>query len=1117
METGANGQYPRGPHAEQRGALQSALAARIQQYEESRDNTVILQPRAVKQAREFTEILADDDGDMQSRIILGWFYWYRSQISSSGSRKEDMYNATAMLVSAFTVAEPKLLSLGLPAIVRPAHSLILNVLETPEPRLVTKTIELWRHITAATPPGESERATRFAALGGVLEARFKQTETPADLDEMITAFRLAADAIPPDESGRAGYLLLLAGPLLNRFERSKVPADLEDAVTSLQEAVEVTPLGDPERNNRLTMFSAALRMRFDQTGIQDDLETAISIQRDLVDSTSAAHPDRAEWLESLAESLAVRFERSGELRDLDEAVLSGQAALDATTAGDPERPHRLTNLGAALVRRSDWTGGITDLDSAVRISEQALRVTRRTQPEYVERLANLGIALYARFRQTRAQADLDESIRRLSQAVRAAPVDEARHASMQASLGAALRAKAEQTGSKADLNRAVHLEREALDAVPQGHPDRALRLTGLAVSLLAQFEMDGRLPLLEEAVNLGREAVGAGFVDRSQQAVIKTNLAKFLEARYRRTGAQADLNEAITILDQVSLDEAAAASVRVRAAHVAGCYVAESQPERAVGLLERAVRLLPEVAPRQLGRSDKQHAVGQFVFLAGDAAALALNDPTRPMSEKASLAAQLLEGGRAILLNQAMQIRTDLAALAAKHPNLAARFVHLRDLLDYSSEGDTLGKIHREAATNISITSERPDQSRDFREILNQIRAQPGFASFALPATVQELKSQASAGPIVTFNVNRYRSDALVITQEDIECVPLPGLTIEKVFRNLELLAHILSVLSEKRSSKEERTKAEVELTGLLRWLWDDATGPVLEELEYKQQSSSPSQSWPRVWWVPGGLLGYLPIHAAGYHVAAGDLDGCTVIDRVISSYSPTVAALRFARRKRPDADTAMLRRALLVGMPTTPGIRGRLRYVAEEVAQVAALLPDSIALMEPSSTSIYSAGLPTRAAVLEWLPKCAIAHFSCHGESDINDPSASRLLLKDHKKNPLTVAVLDTIQLDHAQLAYLSACSTTQAITANLVNEAVHLTSAFQLVGYSHVIGTLWEVDDKISARLSTIFYKRLLDSGGIPDVTRAPYALHYAIRAVRDRIPAMPSRWAAYLHAGE
>ena len=60
-------------------------------------------------------------------------------------------------------------------------------------------------------------------------------------------------------------------------------------------------------------------------------------------------------------------------------------------------------------------------------------------------------------------------------------------------------------------------------------------------------------------------------------------------------------------------------------------------------------------------------------------------------------------------------------------------------------------------------------------------------------------------------------------------------------------------------------------------------------------------------------------------------------------------------------------------------------------------------------------------------LPTHQWAHFSCHGQSDLNDPSASHLLLTDQ---PLTVNELTHTHLPGAGLAFLSACTTARSQT---------------------------------------------------------------------------------------
>jgi CHAT domain-containing protein len=182
----------------------------------------------------------------------------------------------------------------------------------------------------------------------------------------------------------------------------------------------------------------------------------------------------------------------------------------------------------------------------------------------------------------------------------------------------------------------------------------------------------------------------------------------------------------------------------------------------------------------------------------------------------------------------------------------------------------------------------------------------------------------------------------------------------------------------------------------------------------------------------------------------------------------------------------------------------------------VAERLPGPIVLAVPGEDGPAGDSLPIKAEVLRLLPDCAIAHFACHGSNDLVDPSASRLLLLDHADDPLTVAALVPVRLDQVRLAYLSACSTAFTGRVELLDEAIHLAGAFQLAGFSQVVGTLWEIDDQLAVVLADSFYRGLCAGAGVPDTSRSALALHDAVRGMRARFLRSPSLWAAHLHVG-
>ena len=85
------------------------------------------------------------------------------------------------------------------------------------------------------------------------------------------------------------------------------------------------------------------------------------------------------------------------------------------------------------------------------------------------------------------------------------------------------------------------------------------------------------------------------------------------------------------------------------------------------------------------------------------------------------------------------------------------------------------------------------------------------------------------------------------------------------------------------------------------------------------------------------------------------------------------------------------------------------------------------------------------------------------------------------------------------------------------LADETLHLTSAFQMAGFAHVIGSLRPADDLICVQVANFFYSSLVDSGGSKDPNRAvSEALNYAVGQVAMEHPDNPDLWAPSIHLG-
>lgn len=109
-------------------------------------------------------------------------------------------------------------------------------------------------------------------------------------------------------------------------------------------------------------------------------------------------------------------------------------------------------------------------------------------------------------------------------------------------------------------------------------------------------------------------------------------------------------------------------------------------------------------------------------------------------------------------------------------------------------------------------------------------------------------------------------------------------------------------------------------------------------------------------------------------------------------------------------------------------------------------------------------------------------------------------MFLEDWKDNPLTIADLRDRNLEENPLflAYPSACSTGANKVDRLIDEGIHLVSAFQLAGSRHVIRTLWEVSDSHCVDIAAALYETIHEEG-MTDLAICR-GLHRAIIALRD-----------------
>lgn len=451
--------------------------------------------------------------------------------------------------------------------------------------------------------------------------------------------------------------------------------------------------------------------------------------------------------------------------------------------------------------------------------------------------------------------------------------------------------------------------------------------------------------------------------------------------------------------------------------------------------------------------------------------------------------------------------------------------------------------------------------AREWDQPVDKVRELDGLQDFLAPPALETLLPAASGGPVVIVNVSRWRCDALIVTEDGVLQRALPDLTLGQAtqraticletLRGAELAAHdhqvaqdavdkdpvpaaIRAQLRAATDLMEAERPTDDMLRALQEWLWDTIAAPVLGELKLNQMPGM-NNPWPRLRWCPTGPLTLLPSHAAGYHNPAGSAPGDpaprTVIDRVVSSYTPTLRALLQARRGSPPTFGGIRRNegGNQTGASGTTGggadghrdeketARDRLLFVAVEDAPGQPVLHNVARerelltrLFPPERRTLMEGPAANRKRVDKELVRHRWVHFSCHGAQDLNEPSRGGLLLRD---GVLTFADIAARRF-RGDFAGLSACKTAVG-GINLLDEMITLAAALHYTGYRHVVAALWSVDDETSANVFQAVYGDITADGRLrPDGTAS--ALHHAVHALRDEASDEPRLWVPFTHTG-
>ncbi|MEU0693651.1 CHAT domain-containing protein [Streptomyces niveus] len=971
--------------------------------------------------------------------------------------------------------------------------------------LLVEAVACERAAVEATPVDRPERLRSMNNLGMALRLRYEAVGGDEFLDEAVDIGRAVVAALPAGHPDLAMALSNLGNALARKNERDGGYERAPESITHARAAVDATPVAHPDRPKWMNNLGMALQALASHTGTREPLEEAVTVLRGTVAVLPEGHPYLAVALGNLANALTNLFDRTGELTLLREAASTARRAVDVTPVQLPQHSIALSNLGRILHFLAWHTGESRLLGEAVEAARGAVAALPDGHPNHARFLGSLGSVLETSFQRTGDSEHIAEAVTVCREAVADFPDGHPHRVHHLFGLSSALYAQALRSRDVRTTSEAAATARQVVDAIPRDHFNRNGALVNLATALVLRFNHDGDVAGLREAVDATREAVAITPPGLPSYAAVLNSHAGALHMLATHTEDTALLAEILSSSRSAAQDTSAAVWTRVAAYRSIAALAdpADSGAQEALAAAEAAVALLPQIGLGTLDLTDRGHLIGEAGSLAGAAAAAALN------AGRAHRAVELLEQSRGVLTAESVADGAgDLDRLRSAAPGLVEAIEEVRnrrEALDRpvpTAGGPGLGAPESPEAR----AAARREAQAEWDGLLTRIRSLDGFSGFLAPPGAADLSAQAAGGPVVYVSAAPRRCDALVLTGDPgdpVRVVPLGGLTEAEVVRRIVTLAAAIDATSDPALDPVGRRAAQRDILGVLTWLWDTVTEPVLSALGHTGPPA-PGEPWPRVWWCPVGLLAYLPLHAAGHHEDLADDSprrGAprTVLDRVVSSYTATVRGLARARERRAGPEV----RTAIVAVPDAPEA-GPLEGAATEAKLLTGLVPGAEALPHP-----------TRSTVLAALPDHQVAHFACHSEPHRTDPWRSRLILPDHRTDPLTVADIGALRLDGG-LAFLSACTTT--LTApRLADEALHMTGAFQLAGYPHVVGTQWPVADRAAHQLATDFYGRLTAGGTAPpDPALSPEALHHAVRRLRADYPVTPTAWAAHTHTG-
>ncbi|MFE4696007.1 CHAT domain-containing protein [Streptomyces sp. NPDC056738] len=495
-----------------------------------------------------------------------------------------------------------------------------------------------------------------------------------------------------------------------------------------------------------------------------------------------------------------------------------------------------------------------------------------------------------------------------------------------------------------------------------------------------------------------------------------------------------------------------------------------------------AFQVLPGLVGLQGERPDKE----VVLLHTGRAASTAATDLIRSGSRDDLIAAvMLLEASRAVMLGEML----DLSGPQAKPGGPErARLARLSTEIVALENGTAGGQL---SPWQIAERLERA--YGDHAALTGNGTHGPPTVEVAGQSTWRTVCRAAQPAPLVYLTAGDSGGGAVIVpsglaakNQQPIG-ISLPRLDHPTVLQQVALLRRMDELQGQNLDPKTGESRIQI-MTRVLETLWDCAMEKVVEELGGTRLAVL----------LAGGLLGMLPLHAAGEMPQERPQSWRFALDSMAFTYAPTVASMTWARAHRKDASRW---KSLFVLAPPDDSPRPMSREAElEALSRLDGLVLEKIDTLEDRRT------------IMGALRRHDVFHFAGHGWPSATDPLSGGLYLSAGQT--LQVASFLAEPPLPGRVAMIPGCSTAM-IGDHLPEESVGLPTALLQAGFTDVMATQWSVEGGLMAGLIDGLYRRWREPGTHPAFALAGIQREL-FRTGDNGRPLHPLYWAPFTHTG-